>query len=180
MNRRLFGVLYVSLLVIIWGTLGSFIDFPLLAAGLYLPGSLGQALTFVLTGFAFAGIGFSFYSKVTNINFISSLLKGSKDQSYRQNWRNRSWFNPTHLFLLEDICGINTLYEGRVVLTSLLESMSSLKPYTVRYRSFDNVKIENCFYASDSYEARLLAMEFNKYIYDHPNCIDLIRCEAQH
>ncbi len=55
--------------------------------------------------------------------------------------------------------------------------MNSLKPYTVRYRSFDNVRKENCFYASDSFEARMLAMEFNKYIHDHPNCIDLIRCE---
>ena len=55
--------------------------------------------------------------------------------------------------------------------------MNHLKPYTVRYRSFDNGKQENCFYASDSFEARMLAMEFNKYIHDHPNCIDLIRCE---
>ena len=57
--------------------------------------------------------------------------------------------------------------------------MNNLKPYTVRYRSFDNGRLENCFYASDSFEARMLAMEFNKYIHDHPNCIDLIRCEAK-
>ncbi len=57
--------------------------------------------------------------------------------------------------------------------------MSELKPYTVRYRSFDNEKIENCFYAADSFEARLLAMEFNKYVRDHPNCIDIIRCEEK-
>ena len=55
--------------------------------------------------------------------------------------------------------------------------MNNLKPYTVRYRSFDNEKQENCFYATDSYEARMLAMEFNQYINEHPNCIDLIRCE---
>ncbi len=52
-----------------------------------------------------------------------------------------------------------------------------LKPYTVHYRNFENIRIENCFYASDAYEARTLAMEFNKYIHDHPNSIDLIRCE---
>ncbi|ABX09083.1 hypothetical protein [Prochlorococcus marinus] len=57
--------------------------------------------------------------------------------------------------------------------------MNHLRPYTVRYRSFDNGKLENCFYAADSFEARMLAMEFNKYIKDHPNCIDLIRCEEQ-
>tara|TARA_B100000575_G_scaffold181395_1_gene145646 strand:- start:106 stop:309 length:204 start_codon:yes stop_codon:yes gene_type:complete len=52
-----------------------------------------------------------------------------------------------------------------------------LKPYTVRYRNFENIRIENCFYASDAYEARTLAIKFNKYIQDHPNCIDLIKCE---
>ena len=28
-------------------------------------------------------------------------------------------------------------------------------------------------------EIGMLAMEFNKYIHDHPNCIDLIRCEEK-
>ncbi len=53
----------------------------------------------------------------------------------------------------------------------------SLGRYTVHYRTCENIRIENCFYASDAYEARILAMEFNKYIHDHPNSIDLIRCE---
>ena len=53
-----------------------------------------------------------------------------------------------------------------------------LKPYTVYYRNFENIRIENCFYASDAYEARLLAIQFNKYIHDHPNSIDLIKCES--
>lgn len=52
-----------------------------------------------------------------------------------------------------------------------------LKPYTVHYRDFQNKRLENCFYAFDAYEARTLAMEFNKYINEHPNSIDLIRCE---
>ena len=52
-----------------------------------------------------------------------------------------------------------------------------LKPYTVHYRNFENMRLENCFYAFDAFEARTLAMEFNRYIHDHPNCIDLIRCE---
>ena len=42
-----------------------------------------------------------------------------------------------------------------------------LKPYTVHYRDFQNIRLENCFYAFDAYEARTLAMEFNKYI----NCL---------
>jgi len=54
-----------------------------------------------------------------------------------------------------------------------------LKPYTVHYRDFQNIRLENCFYAFDAYEARTLAMEFNKYINEHPNSIDLIRCENE-
>ena len=54
---------------------------------------------------------------------------------------------------------------------------NNLIPYTVHYRDFQNMRLENCFYASDAYEARTLAMEFNKYINEHPNSIDLIRCE---
>ena len=52
-----------------------------------------------------------------------------------------------------------------------------LKPYTVHYRDLHNLRLENCFYAIDAYEARTLAMELNKYINEHPNSIDLIRCE---
>ena len=52
-----------------------------------------------------------------------------------------------------------------------------LKPYTVYYRDFQNIRLENCFYALDAYEARTLAIEFNRYIQEHPNSIDLIRCE---
>ena len=54
---------------------------------------------------------------------------------------------------------------------------NSLKPYTVHYRDFQNIRLKNCFYAFDAFEARTLAMEFNKYINEHPNSIDLIRCE---
>ena len=58
-----------------------------------------------------------------------------------------------------------------------LDAQDSLRAYTVHYRTCENRRIENCFYASDAYEARMLAMEFNKYIHDHPNSIDLIRLE---
>ena len=52
-----------------------------------------------------------------------------------------------------------------------------LKLYTVRYRDFKNLRIGNCFYALDAYEARILSIELNKYISEYPNSIDLIRCE---
>ena len=58
-----------------------------------------------------------------------------------------------------------------------MKKNNMLKPYTVHYRDFQNIRLENCFYAFDAYEARTLAMEFNKYINEHPNSIDLIRCE---
>ena len=54
----------------------------------------------------------------------------------------------------------------------------SLKPYTVHYRNLQNIRLENCFYACDAYEARTLAKQFNNYIKQHPNSIDLIRCEC--
>ena len=62
-------------------------------------------------------------------------------------------------------------------LANLMKKNNMLKPYTVHYRDFQNIRLENCFYAFDAYEARTLAMEFNKYINEHPNSIDLIRCE---
>jgi len=49
MNKKtLVGVSYVSAWIIIWGTIGSLIDFYFLQ-GTYLPGSLGQFSTFIIT-----------------------------------------------------------------------------------------------------------------------------------
>ena len=49
MNKQtLVGVSYVSAWVIIWGTIGSIIDFYFLQ-NTYLPGSIGQFTTFIVT-----------------------------------------------------------------------------------------------------------------------------------
>ena len=49
MNKKtLVGISYVSAWVIIWGTVASFIDFYFLQ-NTYLPGSLGQFSTFIIT-----------------------------------------------------------------------------------------------------------------------------------
>ena len=49
MNKTtLVGISYVSAWIIIWGTIGSLIDFYFLQ-NTYLPGSLGQLLTFIIT-----------------------------------------------------------------------------------------------------------------------------------
>ena len=34
----------------------------------------------------------------------------------------------------------------------------NLKPYTVYYRDFRNIRLVNCFYANDAFEAKTLAM----------------------
>ena len=50
MNKKtLVGVSYVSSWIIIWGTIGSLIDFYFLQ-NTYLPGSLGQYSTFIVSG----------------------------------------------------------------------------------------------------------------------------------
>ena len=43
-------ILYISVWVIIWGTLGSLIDYPLYKNKIYLEGSIYQYLTFTITG----------------------------------------------------------------------------------------------------------------------------------
>ena len=49
MNKKtLVGISYVSFWIIIWGTIGSLIDFYFLQ-NTYLPGSVGQFLTFIIT-----------------------------------------------------------------------------------------------------------------------------------
>ena len=42
-------ILYISFWVIIWGTFGSLIDYPLYKNKIYLEGSLYQYLTFAIT-----------------------------------------------------------------------------------------------------------------------------------
>ena len=56
--------------------------------------------------------------------------------------------------------------------------MNDQKRYTVRYRDGSSRRLEACFYASDAFEARVLAMEAVPFIRDHPHAIDLIRCEG--
>tara|TARA_B100000965_G_scaffold176540_1_gene147249 strand:- start:508 stop:720 length:213 start_codon:yes stop_codon:yes gene_type:complete len=49
MNKKtLIGISYVSAWIIIWGTIGSLIDFYFLQ-NTYVPGSLGQFSTFIIT-----------------------------------------------------------------------------------------------------------------------------------
>jgi len=56
------AILYVSAWVIIWGTLGSLIDYPLYKNKIYLEGSIYQYLTFTITAII-SIIGAKFFYK---------------------------------------------------------------------------------------------------------------------
>ena len=57
-------VLYISAWVIIWGTLGSFIDYPLYKNNIYLEGSIYQYLTFIITALVSIVSAKFFYAKI--------------------------------------------------------------------------------------------------------------------
>ena len=70
MNKKtLVGVSYVSAWVIIWGTIGSLIDFYFLQ-NTYLPGSFGQFLTFIITALVSSIAAIYMFSTINN-KFIS-------------------------------------------------------------------------------------------------------------
>ena len=70
MNKKtLVGVSYVSAWVIIWGTIGSLIDFYFLQ-NTYLPGSLGQFSTFIITALISSIIAIYIFPTIKN-KFIS-------------------------------------------------------------------------------------------------------------
>ena len=70
MNKKtLVGVSYVSAWIIIWGTCGSLIDFYFLQ-NTYLPGSIGQFSTFIITAFISSIIAVYIFPTINN-KFIS-------------------------------------------------------------------------------------------------------------
>ena len=70
MNKKtLIGVSYVSAWVIVWGTIGSLIDFYFLQ-NTYLPGSIGQFATFIITAFLSSMIAIYIFPTINN-KFIS-------------------------------------------------------------------------------------------------------------
>tara|TARA_B100000614_G_scaffold260082_1_gene286130 strand:+ start:165 stop:377 length:213 start_codon:yes stop_codon:yes gene_type:complete len=69
MNKKtLIGVSYVSSWIIIWGTIGSLIDFYFLQST-YLPGSVGQYSTFVISAFVSSVIAVYIFPSI-NKRFI--------------------------------------------------------------------------------------------------------------
>jgi len=58
--------LYISAWVIVWGTLGSLIDYPLYKNNIYMEGSIFQYLTFTLTAII-SIFGAKFFYKKINL-----------------------------------------------------------------------------------------------------------------
>ena len=70
MNKKtLVGISYVSAWIITWGTVGSLIDFYFLQ-NTYLPGSIGQFATFIITAFLSSIIAIYIFPTINN-KFIS-------------------------------------------------------------------------------------------------------------
>ena len=70
MNKKtLVGVSYVSAWIIIWGTIGSLVDFYFLQ-NTYLPGSLGQFSTFIVSAVV-SSIAAVYMFPTINNKFIS-------------------------------------------------------------------------------------------------------------
>ena len=63
-NKNLKVILYISSWVIIWGSVGSLIDYPLYKAEIYNEGSPWQYLTFTITGITSFIVGFKIYKKL--------------------------------------------------------------------------------------------------------------------
>ena len=63
-NKNLNVILYISVWVIIWGTVGSLIDYPLYKADIYSEGSIWQYLTFTITGILSFLIGLKIYKNL--------------------------------------------------------------------------------------------------------------------
>ena len=52
MNATMRGIVYVSVWVVIWGTIASLMDWMLLVGEVYESGTAGQAITFIAYGAA--------------------------------------------------------------------------------------------------------------------------------
>tara|TARA_Y100001968_G_scaffold146442_1_gene133918 strand:+ start:28 stop:249 length:222 start_codon:yes stop_codon:yes gene_type:complete len=65
-KKDLAAIVYVSILIIIWGSVGSLIDYAFLVSNSYKAGSIGQVLTFSVTGFIFSWVGIKIFPFTMN------------------------------------------------------------------------------------------------------------------
>ncbi len=69
-----FGIGYVSIWVIIWGTIGSLVDLPFLNAEIYSAGSLGQLATFLITALFSIVAAVWLYPKILANELVARIL----------------------------------------------------------------------------------------------------------
>ena len=62
-----FGIVYVSVWVLVWGTVGSLVDLPLLNSEIYFAGSIGQVATFTITALLSIVIGALLFSRASRL-----------------------------------------------------------------------------------------------------------------
>ena len=75
MNATLRGIVYVSVWVVIWGTIASLMDWMLLTGEVYASGTPGQAVTFIAYGAA---------TVVLATRFSGRFLAGSSEPTSEQ------------------------------------------------------------------------------------------------
>ena len=64
-RKDLFGIIYVSVWIIAWGSVGSLIDYPLLENKIYQVGSIGQLSTFFISGILSSVMAILLFPKFT-------------------------------------------------------------------------------------------------------------------
>ena len=72
MNQTLRGITYVSVWVVIWGTVASLMDWMLLTGEVYETGTSGQAITFIVYGAATVVMATRFSSRFLGSDAESS------------------------------------------------------------------------------------------------------------
>ncbi len=76
-----FGIGYVSIWVVLWGSIASLIDYPLLQTEIYSIGSLGQVATFLISAIVSGIIGKWLFPIISNNAVIVSALGLDVDQT---------------------------------------------------------------------------------------------------
>ncbi|WP_320667965.1 hypothetical protein [Prochlorococcus sp. MIT 1307] len=80
-RKTFFGVVYVSAWVMLWGTIGSLIDWPFLNAEIYYPESAGQITTFTVTAVVSLVVGIWLYPKVLHLSIVANFLALDTDKT---------------------------------------------------------------------------------------------------
>ena len=71
-SQTLLGIIYVSVWVVIWGTVASLMDWMLLTGEVYETGTSGQAITFIVYGAATVVMATRFSSRFLGSDVGSS------------------------------------------------------------------------------------------------------------